>query len=457
MNRYDDLELSGSPELEALRRTDELLDRLGRREPGPRDLDDPVAAALAVLAGDVDLSPVPVRDTREGVAAAGAWPLPVARALEQAPGSPEPECAEGGPRLVEIGLTGPRSVPDGESNWADTCREPLRRPQSQPQSQSRSRSQSQPQAPIQPHVPSRLRRSVARSRPQLDHPRVLRIRPSAGIGVAAALVLLGGGVSAAVTSDSVNPLTGIATVLSHLTDGRSDAQRQAHAHLVARVNQAKEAARQGDTVAANKIISEVQGQLQNLSGGDQKKIQEQITEVEGSLATSSGGATGFSNLAGTETSSDDGASRGSGSQNPAAASSSSHWSGHGSSHGSGSGYRQYRSSASGSTAESSVSSAGGHSNGAGGMSENSGQSATGGSTATRPDRPTWTGSTRHSGSSGHDSTPPTSSSDTSATQTSTSDSPVSSTSSEAAALSDSLSLPPPVESGTTPAPPPSSS
>jgi hypothetical protein len=49
--------------------TDRLLDRLGRREPDPGDLGDPVVATLAALAGDVDEQPVPVVVTSLALAA----------------------------------------------------------------------------------------------------------------------------------------------------------------------------------------------------------------------------------------------------------------------------------------------------------------------------------------------------------------------------------------------------
>jgi hypothetical protein len=409
MNRYDDLALSGSPDLEALRRTDELLDRLGRREPGPRDLDDPVAAALAVLAGDVDLSPVPVLDTRQALTSAGLWPLPTA--WEQGPDvdASRSGSADGAPRPTDVGIAAQRSTPDDESTWADTRREQLRRP--------RSRSQSR--------TSSRPRRSVVRMRPELDHPRVLRIRPAAGIAVAAALVLLGGGVSAAVTSDTVNPLTGIAAVFGHWPDGRTDAQRQARVQLTAKVKQAQEAARLGNALEAYKIIAEVQGQIQNLSGDDRKKLQEQLTEVQGSLPASTDGAIGFTDLTGADTSEGDAG----GSQNPAAASVSSGSSTHSSHYTHG----RSRSSASGPTAGSSAPHVGENSGGGGSLS-GSGSSA-GGSTATRPDRPTWSGSTHHTRGSNSDSTPPTHTRESSASDPGTTETSTTTSSTDASVLS----------------------
>ena len=42
--------------------TDALLDRVGARAPTPDDLDDPVVAALALMAAEIDLDAVPVED-----------------------------------------------------------------------------------------------------------------------------------------------------------------------------------------------------------------------------------------------------------------------------------------------------------------------------------------------------------------------------------------------------------
>ncbi len=63
---------AGSPvDLELLQETDALLDRLGARTPTPDDLDDPIAAALAVFAAGIDLDPVPVARTRRALSADG--------------------------------------------------------------------------------------------------------------------------------------------------------------------------------------------------------------------------------------------------------------------------------------------------------------------------------------------------------------------------------------------------
>ncbi|MBK7621130.1 MAG: hypothetical protein IPJ14_00330 [Kineosporiaceae bacterium] len=70
---------SGAPDVALLIQTDELLDRIGRRMPVARDLDDPVLASLAVLAADVDLAPVSLERTRRAAVQRGLWPPDVQR------------------------------------------------------------------------------------------------------------------------------------------------------------------------------------------------------------------------------------------------------------------------------------------------------------------------------------------------------------------------------------------
>jgi hypothetical protein len=65
----------GMPSPAALEETDRLLDRLARRGPQPRDLDDPLAAALALMASEADVDMVPADRTRRQLSSAGAWPL----------------------------------------------------------------------------------------------------------------------------------------------------------------------------------------------------------------------------------------------------------------------------------------------------------------------------------------------------------------------------------------------
>ena len=253
MSLFGDLDLGGVPDLEALRGTDELLDRLARREPGPRDLDDPVVAALAVLAGDVDLAPVPVRLTERALAAVGLWPLPSVWGAAE----PEDHESSGWARTLlptEVGISAPRPAPAGETTVLPPHPEPLRRP-----------------------------RRAARPRPQLDHPRVLRLRPRTGVAAAAALVLIGCGMSVAVGNDSLNPLTGLTGVVGHWTDHRTDQQRQAQKKLSEKLQKAKDLVDAGQGPAAAQLLVEVQGQMTTLDSEDRKKIAGQVAEVQESL------------------------------------------------------------------------------------------------------------------------------------------------------------------------------
>ncbi|MGZ4603495.1 MAG: hypothetical protein ACXV0U_07830, partial [Kineosporiaceae bacterium] len=81
---------------EALRSTDALLDRLGARTPTPGDLDDPVVAALALMAAEIDLDAVAVDATR--VAAERAFPdvTPGIGRTLSAPAAPAPGGAGSG-------------------------------------------------------------------------------------------------------------------------------------------------------------------------------------------------------------------------------------------------------------------------------------------------------------------------------------------------------------------------
>lgn len=68
-----------TPDIAMLQATDALLDRLGRREPTPDDLDDPLIASLALLGAEVDLDVAPVARTRRALQSRGQWPPAVER------------------------------------------------------------------------------------------------------------------------------------------------------------------------------------------------------------------------------------------------------------------------------------------------------------------------------------------------------------------------------------------
>jgi len=240
-----DVDTGGPPGVDELRSSDELFDRLGRRAPGPSDLDDPLIATLAVLAGDVDLLPVPVSASRRALTGAGAWPV----AALDAP-------------LNEAG--GPGAVP----SWFTTASLP------------------------RPSVPARLPAGPTPStgRPaRSGHPRVLRLRPSAGVVVAAALVLVGGGVAAVVTMGNRDPLAGISSVVD---PGGSSAHPLTRAGLVDRVEAARAAVRHGDLSRARRILDEVDDQLSTLAPADRQAVATRVAGVERELATASPSASG---------------------------------------------------------------------------------------------------------------------------------------------------------------------
>ena len=259
MSPHDEREYGGGPDVDELLRTDELLDRLARRAPDARDLDDPVVAALAVLAGDVDLAPVSVLTTRRALTSVPSW-LP---SLPQ-PWQPDVAAAATVPDGLRL-APGPESaartdIPDEPLPWA-VGPHPARR------------------------MRSRSRRAAERGPRTVDHPRVLPLRPR-GVAAAAVLVLLGGGISLAVSNDPGSPLSGFSEIVGRLTDGRTAAQRLANTELTAQLDRAEVFARNGDVQAARKIIAGVQARIHQLSSTDQAAIQQQINIVQVTLQTS---------------------------------------------------------------------------------------------------------------------------------------------------------------------------
>ena len=101
-----DLVRTGSGSLASIEFFDEnkhkLLDRLGDRTPYPDDLDDPLFAALAVLAADVDLDEVSPQRTRRTMTEHGLWPpqmdtgtVSAGRLIELPPAGPNASVASG--------------------------------------------------------------------------------------------------------------------------------------------------------------------------------------------------------------------------------------------------------------------------------------------------------------------------------------------------------------------------
>jgi hypothetical protein len=140
----------------------------------------------------------------------------------------------------------------------------------------------------------------------------LRIRPAAGVAAAAALVLLGGGVSAAMTGDpGGNPLSPIVSMVSRLT-GHPVPSSTVHDQLVATVAAARTAAQQGKPAVAKQLLDQVQGQLSTLPADEQGDLKSQIDSVISAYP-----AAGSSTSSGSEADTDSGGVSWTGSQSTA--------------------------------------------------------------------------------------------------------------------------------------------
>jgi hypothetical protein len=220
---------------EALRSTDALLDRIGARAPAPEDLDDRVVAALALMAAQIDLDAVPVESTKAALerilpelrthSSATRWS---SQPGTSAVGSNDDEHLVLSLRDLDrdaelVGVSGgyrarvtagPSSLAEEDS--ARGVRRHGRRPEHAAVALAPPRSL--------PRVAPPGRPGRAGVRP--DGRPASRLRPLTALVVAVAAVVLGSGVSAAMTGGrSVNPLTGVQQVVDELTSGRSPEQQ----------------------------------------------------------------------------------------------------------------------------------------------------------------------------------------------------------------------------------------
>jgi hypothetical protein len=219
--------------IEELAATDALLDRVGARLPSAADLDDPLVAALALMAAEIDLDAVPLDETRSALAAA-------APDVGMRPGAPQTH--DEGTGLV-IDLRGAGGVPDPgpaqvREHSAVGGDVPLRRPSGRgrrpepgPTAMAPPRSLSRrPSTRPGEGRPGQAGRAGRPSGPgQPGERRERKLRPMTAVAVAIAAIVLGSGVSAALTGGrSVNPLTGIQQVVSVITGHRTQAQLAAY-------------------------------------------------------------------------------------------------------------------------------------------------------------------------------------------------------------------------------------
>jgi hypothetical protein len=277
---------------EALCASDALLDRIGSRAPNPDDLDDPLVAALALMAAEIDLDGVPVDLTRAAV----ERHLTERHLTElHLAGSGQPEPLPGDGVVDErtglvLNLRGAGDEAPGEAlrrrlprtaaatGAAENDDTRLRRPRL-------SRRPSAFAAPTAIAPPRSLPRSTPSSRPEAARPdgrRGRRLRPMTAIVVAVAAIVLGTGVSAAVTGGrSVNPLTGLQQVMAGLTGGRTDEQNRTYQADLGLLQAARAAAEAGDVTQARSQLKRLD--LDGLSSEDAQELRHRMAEVSALL------------------------------------------------------------------------------------------------------------------------------------------------------------------------------
>jgi hypothetical protein len=362
MTGWIDPERAAGPADDAdLRATDELLDRLGRRAPDTADLDDVLAASLAVLAGDVDLGAVSVAHTQRALIAAGAWPSsgPMGELTGELPQSPDGESTLRGGVAPEPqadpawgGLQDPFAPPPGpgvppesspasspeSSPWSGPgpvdgldLRRPAashradvativgpRRPPESPRSvgggrgrrAADRRSGDRRRADRRNAAPSDGARPLLGSAstsgdvtPLRPRTRVFHMRASVGLVGAAALVVLGGTMALLMVGDeTINPLSGLTTVVQRWADPNGD--QATRAELLAKVEAARSLLQEGKPADAARLIDVVRDQIDDLDADDKRAVETKVDEVAGQLLEQTGSASDGSTASGTGLSGD---------------------------------------------------------------------------------------------------------------------------------------------------------
>ena len=239
--------------------TDALLDRVGARAPTPDDLDDPLIAALALMAAEIDLDAPPVEGTRAALA----------RAVPEldAPDEPMPDQATG--LVIDL-----RDSAVRRPQQRDDVRRPPRRPPERvgpPVAMAPPRSLPRMPAPGAPGGPRAPRKRRERT-----------MRPMVAVAVAVLAIVLGSGVSAALTGGrSVNPLDGLQQVVADLTHGRTQDQLRVYEDVKRHLEAAQKAADAGDYDSARAELAKVSKPvLQRLTDDDRAWAQKRVAEVE---------------------------------------------------------------------------------------------------------------------------------------------------------------------------------
>jgi hypothetical protein len=271
---------------EMLHATDALLDRIGSRAPTPEDLDDPLVAALALMAAEIDLDPVPAELTRAAFEP-GLTDLRLpGRVPEAGPAGPADSVVDEQTGLV-LDL---RGVPAGSRpprvrESATGTEGPEGEPEGRRPRRGVRRERLAPASAIAP--PRSLPR--ARSHPAGSRPegrRQHRLTPATAFVAVVAALVLGVGVSAAVTGGrSVNPLTGLQQVVAQLTGGRTAEQHDLYGRADRDLTQAKAALDRGDRAGAKARLTDFDAlHLESvLTTEDQKALQVRRSAIQHQL------------------------------------------------------------------------------------------------------------------------------------------------------------------------------
>jgi hypothetical protein len=273
---------------EALRATDALLDRIGSRVPTPEDLDDPLAAALALMAAEIDVDAVPVEVTRAAVERDLA-DLHLAGPAVQSE-NPDAVVDERTGLVIDLRDV-PASTGDPDADVpprgrlaraaaalrpADEGRRPrpLRRPTPRPT----------PPAPGAIAPPRSLPRSSSRPEGRQEVRRPRRLNPAAVFVLVIAALALGTGISAVVTGgQSLNPLTGLQQVVAQITEGRTVEQRDLYAKANSDLQQAQTALDHQDQAAARSWLKQydaLKPKLSVLTAEDKTALEDRRASIQ---------------------------------------------------------------------------------------------------------------------------------------------------------------------------------
>ena len=243
-------------DIEELAATDALLDRVGARSPSAADLDDPLVAALALMAAEIDLDAVPVDETRSAL----AGPAPD---VVMPPGATRPH-DEGTGLVIDLrgasGVHAPGPAPV-RAHSAVGGPDPLRRPRGRGRRPEPGATAMAPPRSLsrRPSTGPGDGRPGQAGRPgQPGERRERKLRPMTAVAVAIAAIVLGSGVSAAVTGGrSVNPLTGIQQVVSVITGHRTQAQLAAYQAAQRQLAAASKAVGAGQNAVARELLDQI--------------------------------------------------------------------------------------------------------------------------------------------------------------------------------------------------------